>query len=73
MAKLSAPIVVSVHYRVNTRGESRNVPVRERVKDLRVPTLLVCGERETRFMPLRAFAEREIPGLQVVGPMSGMP
>ena len=53
------------------RYATPNVPVRERVKDLRVPTLLVCGERETRFMPLRAFAEREIPGLQVVGANAG--
>jgi 2-succinyl-6-hydroxy-2,4-cyclohexadiene-1-carboxylate synthase len=48
------------------RYATPNVPVRERVKDLRVPTLLVCGERERRFLPLRTFAEREIPGLQVV-------
>ena len=45
--------------------------MRERVKDLRVPTLLVCGERETRFLPNRAFAERAIPGLQVVGANAG--
>ena len=36
------------------RYTTPNVPVRERVKDLRVPTLLVCGERETRFVPNRA-------------------
>jgi pimeloyl-ACP methyl ester carboxylesterase len=36
------------------------------VQDLRVPTLLVCGERETRFLPNRDFAERTIPGLRVV-------
>ncbi|GIX46065.1 MAG: hypothetical protein KatS3mg131_0276 [Candidatus Tectimicrobiota bacterium] len=24
-----------------------------------MPTLLVCGQRETRFMPLRAFAAGE--------------
>jgi pimeloyl-ACP methyl ester carboxylesterase len=53
------------------RYATPNVPVRERVKDLRVPTLLVCGERETRFAPLRAFAERVIPGLQVVGTDAG--
>jgi 2-succinyl-6-hydroxy-2,4-cyclohexadiene-1-carboxylate synthase len=43
-----------------------NASVRAQVKDLRVPTLLVCGKRETRFAPLRAFAEQAIPGLQVV-------
>jgi pimeloyl-ACP methyl ester carboxylesterase len=53
------------------RYTTPNVPVRERVKDLRVPTLLVCGERETRFLPNRAFAERTIPGLQVVGADAG--
>ena len=53
------------------RYATPNVPVRERVKDLCVPTLLVCGERETRFLPLRTFAEREIPGLQVIGANAG--
>jgi pimeloyl-ACP methyl ester carboxylesterase len=53
------------------RYTTPNVPVRERVKDLRVPTLLVCGERETRFMSNRAFAEHTIPGLQVVGANAG--
>jgi pimeloyl-ACP methyl ester carboxylesterase len=46
-------------------------PCANGIKDLRVPTLLVCGERETRFMALRAFAEHEIPGLQVVGANAG--
>jgi len=53
------------------RYTTPNVPVRERVRDLRVPTLLVCGEREKRFMAHRAFAERELPGLQVVGANAG--
>jgi len=53
------------------RYTTPNVPVRERVRELRVPTLLVCGEREKRFMAHRAFAEREIPGLQVVGTNAG--
>jgi len=53
------------------RYTTPNVPVRERVKDLRVPTLLVCGERETRFMPNRVFAEHTIPGLRVVGAKAG--
>jgi hypothetical protein len=50
------------------RYTTPNVPVRERVKDLRVPTLLVCGERETRFMPNRAFAQGDrilIPSIDV--------
>ena len=53
------------------RYTTPNVPVRERVKHLQVPTLLVCGERETRFMPNRTFAEQAIPGLQVVGTNAG--
>jgi len=40
---------------------------RERVYENRVPTLLVCGERETRFQAHREFAEREMPHLEVVG------
>jgi pimeloyl-ACP methyl ester carboxylesterase len=47
------------------------VPVREHLRQLQVPTLLVCGEREKRFAASRAFAEREIPGLQVVGTPAG--
>ena len=34
---------------------------------LRVPTLLVCGEREGRFARYRRFAEETIPGLEVAG------
>jgi 3-oxoadipate enol-lactonase len=62
----------------NPRGIARtlryttlNAPVAERVCDIRVPTLLVCGERERRFAPRRVFAEREIPGLIVVGVEAG--
>ncbi len=40
--------------------------VRDRVARTRVPSLLVVGERETRFAEQRAFAERTIPGLEVV-------
>jgi pimeloyl-ACP methyl ester carboxylesterase len=53
------------------RYTTPNVSVRERVGDLQVPTLLVCGERERRFAANRAFAEREIPDLQVVGVPAG--
>lgn len=44
-----------------------NSSVRERAAENRVPTLLVCGERETRFRPHREFAERMMPQLEVVG------
>jgi pimeloyl-ACP methyl ester carboxylesterase len=49
------------------RYTTPHTPVADRVREIRVPTLLVCGERERRFAPLREFAEREIPGLKVVG------
>jgi pimeloyl-ACP methyl ester carboxylesterase len=42
-------------------------PVRARVAHIRLPTLLVCGERETRFAPHRRFAEATMPALEVVG------
>jgi pimeloyl-ACP methyl ester carboxylesterase len=41
-------------------------PVRDRIAETRVPTLLVCGTRETRFEPHRKFAEAHAPGLDVV-------
>lgn len=53
------------------RYTTPNVPVRDRVHALRVPTLLVCGEREQRFVPFRTFAEHTIPGLRVVGTPAG--
>jgi pimeloyl-ACP methyl ester carboxylesterase len=45
--------------------------VRERVDENRVPTLLVCGERERRFQPLRKFAEQRIPLLEVAAVDAG--
>ena len=53
------------------RYTTLNVPVRDRMKDNHVPTLLVCGERERRFAAHREFAEREIPHLQVIGTDAG--
>ena len=53
------------------RYTTPNLPVRERVSTLQVPTLLVCGEREQRFAANREFAERTIPGLQIVGANAG--
>jgi pimeloyl-ACP methyl ester carboxylesterase len=53
------------------RYTTPHTPVADRVREIRVPTLLVCGERERRFAPLREFAEREIPGLKVVGAEAG--
>ncbi len=44
---------------------------RARVAENRVPTLLVVGERETRFDPQRRVAEAELPGLEVVPTPAG--
>jgi len=45
---------------------SPHISVRERVAANRVPTLLVCGARERRFAPVRAFVEAEMPATEVV-------
>lgn len=42
-----------------------------RVKENRVPTLLVVGERETRFEEARHFAEKSFPHLTVVATNAG--
>ncbi len=46
-------------------------PIRDRVASNRVPTLLVCGERDTRFEAQRSFAERHLPHLEVVAVDAG--
>jgi pimeloyl-ACP methyl ester carboxylesterase len=46
-------------------------PVRDRVGENRVPTLLVCGERERRFTSKREFVEGAMPHLEVVGTPGG--
>ena len=53
------------------RYATPNVPIRDRVKDNQVPTLLVCGEREKRFSTRRAFVEQAMPHLQVIGTPAG--
>src|SRR5574341_223790 len=40
--------------------------VRDRAAAISVPTLLLAGERETGFAEARTFAERTIPGIEVV-------
>ena len=45
--------------------------VRARLGENRVPTLLVCGERELGFRPQREAAECEMPHLEVVGVDAG--
>jgi 2-succinyl-6-hydroxy-2,4-cyclohexadiene-1-carboxylate synthase len=46
-------------------------PVRDRVGENRVPTLLVCGERERRFAGKREFVEGAMPHLKVLGTPGG--
>lgn len=46
---------------------SPNASVAEAVHETAIPTLLVVGEQEERFMPHRQYAERHIPGLEVAG------
>jgi 2-succinyl-6-hydroxy-2,4-cyclohexadiene-1-carboxylate synthase len=46
-------------------------PVRARVRENRVPALLVCGEREQRFAPHRDYAEKAMPRLEVVSVDAG--
>jgi pimeloyl-ACP methyl ester carboxylesterase len=45
--------------------------VRARLGENRVPTLLVCGQREAAFQTQREAAERELPRLEVVGVDAG--
>jgi pimeloyl-ACP methyl ester carboxylesterase len=53
------------------RYATLNVPVRDRLKDNRVPALLVCGGRERRFAHHRTFAQHEIPCLECVDTAAG--
>lgn len=46
-------------------------PVRDRVRDNRVPSLLVVGEREAGFRDARRFAESAMPHLEVVPTSAG--
>jgi len=43
-----------------------NSPVRDRIGENRVPTLLAVGTRETRFADQAAWARTHVPGLEVV-------
>jgi len=62
-AALLDPAGVAMAFR-HTVAESS---VRGRVAENRVPTLLVCGEREKRFLPERDFAAETMPRLEIVG------
>ena len=53
------------------RHTSPHLTVRDKVAQTRVPSLLVCGAREKRFLPARDFAAATIPDLQVVDAVAG--
>jgi 2-succinyl-6-hydroxy-2,4-cyclohexadiene-1-carboxylate synthase len=48
-----------------------HLSVRQRIHENQVPVLLVCGEREERFAPFRAYAEERLPHLQVAPAKAG--
>jgi len=50
---------------------SPHISVRERVVENRVPTLLVCGEKERKFRPVRDFVAERMPNAQVVDLVGG--
>jgi pimeloyl-ACP methyl ester carboxylesterase len=66
-AALHAPLGIARTLRYTT-PES---PVRDRVGENQIPTLLVCGERERRFASKREFVESTMPHLKVVGTPGG--
>jgi 2-succinyl-6-hydroxy-2,4-cyclohexadiene-1-carboxylate synthase len=41
------------------------ISVREEIDRNAVPTLLVCGKKEQRFIPLRDFAQNRMPNLEI--------
>ena len=53
------------------RHTSPNLSVRDDIKENRVPTLLVCGERERRFAPIRDFVAASLPAVRVVDADAG--
>jgi pimeloyl-ACP methyl ester carboxylesterase len=53
------------------RYTSPDTLVRERLPDNRVPSLLVSGEREKRFVPIREFVESTMPQLTVAKTQGG--
>jgi len=48
------------------RTTAADLSVRARLGDIRVPTLLISGGRETAFRPLRDLAAARIPDLEVL-------
>lgn len=53
------------------RHTSPYLTVRDRVAETQVPSLLVCGDREKRFLPARDFAAKTFPDIEVVDAVAG--
>lgn len=62
-APLLNPAGISKLFQITSPAAS----VAEVVQGTKVPTLLVAGEQEERFISHRKYAEENIPGLKVVG------
>jgi pimeloyl-ACP methyl ester carboxylesterase len=62
-AHLLNPAGISNLFQITSPAAS----VAEVVQGTKVPTLLVAGEKEERFIPHRKYAEENIPGVKVVG------
>ena len=48
------------------RGTNTHISVRDKIRDLKTPTLLINGVRESSFQPDRSWAEQNVPNLTVV-------
>jgi 2-succinyl-6-hydroxy-2,4-cyclohexadiene-1-carboxylate synthase len=60
-ASLSVPGVANA-----IRYTAADLSLRDEIYRNRVPTLLVCGQREKRFKPLRDYAEAHMPLLEII-------
>ncbi|MFZ5834271.1 MAG: alpha/beta fold hydrolase [Pseudomonadota bacterium] len=66
-AELLNPAGIAKLFQITSPAAS----VAEIVHDTKVPTLLVAGEQEERFIPHRRYGEANIPGLETVGVDAG--
>lgn len=53
------------------RHTSPYLTVRDRVAEIQLPSLLVCGDREKRFLSARDFAAQAFPDIEVVDATAG--
>ncbi len=66
-AELLNPLGIAKLFSISSPAAS----VADVVAGTKVPTLLVAGEQEDRFIPHRRYGEANIPGLEVVGVDAG--